>query len=103
MIADERGEDAVYLDLEQPQDRARLADPAGYLARLDDKLVVLDEIHRAPELFTVLRGEIDARRRRGRPVGHFLVLGSAALPLLKQSSESLTWGALGQGVSFSRA
>jgi len=89
MIADERGEDAVYLDLEQPQDRARLADPAGYLARLDDKLVVLDEIHRAPELFTVLRGEIDARRRRGRPVGHFLVLGSAALPLLKQSSESL--------------
>ena len=88
-IADERGDGAVYLDLEQPQDRARLEDAAAYLARLEDKLVVLDEIHRAPELFTVLRGEIDARRRRGRSSGHFLILGSAALPLLKQSSESL--------------
>jgi uncharacterized protein len=37
----------------------------------------------------VLRGQIDARRRTGRPFGHFLILGSAALPLLRQSSESL--------------
>jgi hypothetical protein len=88
-IADARGERAVYLDLERPADRARLSDAAAYLALHADDLVVLDEIHRAPELFAVLRGEIDARRLAGRPAGHFLILGSAALPLLRQSSESL--------------
>ena len=80
---------AVYLDLEQPRDRTLLSDPAAWLSRHAEQLVVLDEIHRAPELFSVLRGEIDARRRAGRAAGHFLILGSAALPLLQQSSESL--------------
>jgi uncharacterized protein len=89
MIADARGRSALYLDLEQASDRARLSDPAAYLALHADKLVVLDEIHRTPEIFDVLRGAIDARRRAGRPFGHFLILGSAALPLLRQSSESL--------------
>jgi predicted AAA+ superfamily ATPase len=88
-IADARGDAALYLDLEQPQDRAKLSDPAAYLALHADKLVVLDEIHRAPEIFDVLRGQIDQRRRAGMPYGHFLILGSAALPLLRQSSESL--------------
>jgi predicted AAA+ superfamily ATPase len=88
-IADARGSEAIYLDLEQPQDRALLADPAAYFARHEAELIILDEIHRAPELFTVLRGEIDARRRAGRATGHFLILGSAALSLLRQSSESL--------------
>jgi hypothetical protein len=88
-IADERGDNAIYLDLQQPQDRARIADPAAYFALHADKLIVLDEIHHAPEIFAVLRGEIDARRRAGRQSGHFLLLGSAALPLLRQSSESL--------------
>lgn len=88
-IADERGENAIYLDLEQPQDLARLTDPAAYLALHAGRLVILDEIHRAPGIFAVLRGEIDARRRAGRPFGHFLLLGSAALSLLRQSSESL--------------
>ena len=88
-ITDARGDAALYLDLEQPQDRAKLADPAAYLALNADRLVILDEIHRAPEIFDVLRGQIDARRRAGRPAGHFLILGSAALPLLRQSAESL--------------
>jgi uncharacterized protein len=88
-IAGERGDGAVYLDLETAQDRTLLTDAAAWLARNADKLVVLDEIHRAPELFTVLRSEIDARRRTGSQNGHFLILGSAALPLLQQSSESL--------------
>jgi uncharacterized protein len=88
-IADEQGTDAVYLDLELAQDRALLSDPAAWLARNPDKLVILDEIHRTPELFTVLRSEIDKRRREGQQNGHFLILGSAALPLLRQSSESL--------------
>lgn len=78
-----------YLDLESPADRARLADPEAYLEAQGDRLVILDEIHRAPELFAVLRGLVDRRRRRGARAGQFLVLGSASPALLRQSSESL--------------
>ncbi len=56
---------ALYLDLELRADRAKLADPALFLKRYADRLVILDEIHRAPELFQDLRGLIDAGRRRG--------------------------------------
>jgi hypothetical protein len=80
---------AIYLDLESEPDRAKLADPALYLPQHADKLVILDEIQRAPELFRTLRGLIDAGRRRGQGKGRFLVLGSASIDLLKQSSESL--------------
>lgn len=80
---------AIYLDLESAADRAKLAEPEQYLALHEDKLVILDEIQRTPELFQSLRGLIDAGRRRGRGKGRFLVLGSASIDLLKQSSESL--------------
>ena len=79
----------IYLDLEQPEDRARLTDPALFLRGLADRLVVLDEVQRVPGLFEVLRGLIDERRREGRRSGHFLLLGSASLDLLRQSAESL--------------
>ncbi len=85
-IADEDG--AVYLDLELPSDRAKLSDPELFFAQYTDKLVILDEIHRMPALFDTLRGVIDQGRRRGRRTGRFLILGSAALDLLRQS-ESL--------------
>lgn len=88
-IAEKRGGGAIYLDLESAADRNRLNDPEAYFTAHADKLVVLDEIHRAPEIFAVLRGQIDARRRAGREGGHFLILGSAALDLMKQASESL--------------
>jgi uncharacterized protein len=88
-IQKELGRRAIYLDLENRADRARIAEPESYLAMHQDKLVILDEIHRAPELFSVLRGQIDERRRMGRPTGHFLILGSAAIQLMRQSSESL--------------
>jgi predicted AAA+ superfamily ATPase len=84
-----RGFDALYLDLESEQDRARLAQPELYLADHQDKLVILDEVHRAPGLFPVLRGLIDRARRAGRTAGQYLLLGSASLDLLKQSGESL--------------
>src|SRR6185503_19822285 len=80
---------AVYLDLESETDRAKLAEPELYLSQHEDKLVILDEIQRTPQLFRSLRGLIDAGRRRGRGKGRFLVLGSASIDLLKQSSESL--------------
>jgi hypothetical protein len=80
---------AVYLDLEAEADRAKLSEPELYLPQHEDKLVILDEIQRAPQLFRSLRGLIDAGRRRRRGKGRFLVLGSASIDLLKQSSESL--------------
>ena len=83
------GRPSVYLDLESPSDRARLADPEAYFADHEAELVVLDEVHRVPELFRTLRGVIDRGRRRGRRTGRFLLLGSAAIDLLRQSGESL--------------
>lgn len=80
---------AIYLDLESEQDRAKLAQPELYLADHLDKLVILDEVHRAPGLFPVLRGLIDRARRDGRRTGQYLLLGSASLDLLKQSGETL--------------
>lgn len=80
---------ALYLDLESEHDRAKLAQPELYLADHQDRLVILDEVHRAPGLFPVLRGLIDQGRRAGRKSGQYLLLGSASLDLLKQSGETL--------------
>jgi predicted AAA+ superfamily ATPase len=88
-LADEERDHARYLDLELPSDRIKLADPELYFAGHQDKLVILDEIHRTPDIFQVLRGVIDRRRRKGIKVGEFLVLGSASMDLLRQSAESL--------------
>ena len=84
-----RTRDAVYLDLENGDDRERLSEPNLFLESLEDRLVILDEIHRTPELFQTLRGVIDRGRRKGKGVGRFLMLGSASLDLLRQSGESL--------------
>ena len=54
---------ALYLDLESREDRNRLKDPALFFEKAEDRLVILDEIHRAPNLFDVLRGVIDEGRR----------------------------------------
>ena len=88
-IAQSVDADSVYLDLESPADRARLSDPELYLDDHEDKLVILDEVHRAPELFQSLRGLIDRGRRRGIRSGRFLLLGSASMDLLRQSGETL--------------
>ncbi len=80
---------SLYLDLESPADRAKLSDPESYLPEHENELVILDEVHRLPELFQILRGLIDRGRRRGKSGGQFLLLGSASVDLLKQSGESL--------------
>jgi uncharacterized protein len=80
---------SIYIDLESTSGRARLAEPELYLSRQEDKLVILDEVHRMPELFQNLRGLIDQGRRKGLKTGRFLLLGSASIDLMKQSSESL--------------
>jgi hypothetical protein len=80
---------ALYLDLESERDRAKLREPELYLADHLDRLVILDEVHRTPGLFPVLRGLIDRARRAGQVSGLYLLLGSASLDLLKQSGETL--------------
>jgi predicted AAA+ superfamily ATPase len=86
-VAEQTG--ALYLDLEAREDREKLSDPALFLRAYEDRLVILDEIHRVPELFQALRGLIDQGRRHGRRHGRFLMLGSASVDLLRQSGESL--------------
>lgn len=80
-----RDMDAVYLDLEAERDRRKLRDAFLFLSRYEHSCVVLDEVQRMPGLFELLRGMVDANRRPGR----FLLLGSAAPPLLQQSAETL--------------
>lgn len=80
---------SIYLDLENDEDVQKLQDPAHYLNLHQDKLVVIDEIQRYPDLFKSLRGVIDKGRQEGKANGRFLLLGSASNDLLKQSSESL--------------
>ena len=82
-------QNALYLDLEDIQERDKLSNAAVFLAAYEDRLVILDEIHRVPDLFLTLRGLIDQGRRRGQRTGRFLLLGSASLDLMRQSGESL--------------
>ncbi len=74
----------TFFDLENPEDLARLQDPMLALKGLEG-LIVLDEIQRLPELFSILRVLVDRPKTRAR----FLILGSASPELLKQGSESL--------------
>ena len=78
-----------YLDLESQRDLRKLSDPEDYLSQREDKLVILDEIQRIPDLFISLRGLIDEGRSKGRKAGRFLLLGSASLDLIQRSSETL--------------
>ena len=84
-----RQQSSVYLDLEDENDRAKLTNPSQYLEDHESDLVILDEVHRVPEIFQQLCGVIDRGRRRGKANGRLLLLGSAAMDLLKQSGESL--------------
>ncbi|MFH1726450.1 MAG: ATP-binding protein [Elusimicrobiota bacterium] len=74
-----------YLDLENPTDRARLEeDPEGLLTG-HSRGVIIDEVQRWPEIFPVLRGAVDRKRR----LGAFVLTGSAAPSLMKQAGETL--------------
>ena len=81
--------DSVYLDLERPRDLAKLHDIEQFCELNSEKLLILDEVQRIPDIFAPLRSIIDERRRKGKRVGQFLLLGSASLDLLQQSSETL--------------
>lgn len=80
---------AIYLDLEDRLDLQKVSDIKAFYEENSNKLIILDEIQRLPEVFSQLRGIIDRERRKGNKTGLFLFLGSASIELLKQSSESL--------------
>ena len=80
---------SLYLDLELPSAQRQLDDPEAFLLTHRNRLVILDEVQRLPEIFAVLRAIIDIRIRSGEPSGQFLLLGPATGVLLQQSSESL--------------
>ncbi len=80
---------SVYLDLENRTDLQKIQDIEAFHRENSDKLLILDEVQRLPEIFAPIRGLIDAERHKGHKTGHFLFLGSASLDLLQQSSESL--------------
>lgn len=86
-IGSEQG--ALYLDCESPADRSKLYDPETYFTDRFGTLIILDEVHRVPELFPILRGMIDEARRRGIRNNMYLLLGSASIDLLDRSAESL--------------
>lgn len=76
---------SLYLDLENPLDVRRLADPYTFLTDNKEKCIIIDEVQTMPSLFSVLRSVIDNDRRHGR----FILLGSASPQLVKGVSESL--------------
>ncbi|SFE15994.1 hypothetical protein SAMN05518672_104706 [Chitinophaga sp. CF118] len=80
---------AVYLDLENRLDLEKVRDIATFHAENTEKLIILDEVQRIPEVFAPLRGIIDKERRKGNKAGQFLFLGPTSIHLLQQSSESL--------------
>ncbi len=80
---------AIYLDLENTLDAVKASDINAFHAANRNKLIILDEVQRTPEIFAPLRGIIDKERRKGNRTGLFLFLGSASMELLQQSGESL--------------
>jgi predicted AAA+ superfamily ATPase len=80
---------SIYLDLESDTDFNKLTDAEAYLKRLEGSLVIIDEVQRKPDLFRILRGIVDERKRKGERFAQFLLLGSASRELLQHSSETL--------------
>lgn len=84
-LAAQFSREAVYYDLENPDDYHQFANPSLLLEPLKDQTVILDEVQRVPALFPALRGLIDRHRQPGR----FILLGSASPELIRDTSESL--------------
>lgn len=80
---------AVYIDLEDRQDRQKVENIKEFYRANKNRLIILDEVQRLPHVFEEIRGVIDAERRADHRDGLFLFLGSASLDLLRQSGESL--------------
>jgi len=78
-------QDFIYLDLQNRDDIAKLSEPGLFFQANRQKTICLDEIQLIPEMFSILRSEIDLNRRPGK----FILLGSASRDLIQHSAESL--------------
>src|ERR1041385_2380636 len=67
------GKNTVYLDLELDTDLNKLTDTEAYLRRFENQLLIIDEVQRKPDLFRILRGLVDIRKRAGEKGGQFLL------------------------------
>lgn len=72
-------------DLENPEHLTSLETPMLTLQKFADRLIIIDEIQRRPELFPILRVLVDDPKNKYT----FLILGSASRDFIQQSSESL--------------
>jgi hypothetical protein len=74
-----------YFSLEDPDTRAfATEDPRAFLRQAAGG-AILDEVQRAPELFSYLQGIVDAERRMGR----FILTGSSQFELIESITQSL--------------
>jgi len=78
-------DDFLYLDLQNMADLNKLSEPLLFFEANKNAVICLDEIQQIPQLFSVLRSEIDRDRRNGR----FILLGSASQDLIQKTSETL--------------
>lgn len=62
---------SVCIDLENPNDLLMLTDSLSFFELHCDKLIILDEIQRTPEIFTIIRGVIDRNRAEGAETNSF--------------------------------
>jgi len=75
----------AYVSLENPDDQAyALEDPRGFLGQFEEG-VILDEVQRAPELFSYIQGIVDVEQRPG----HFILTGSQNFLLVERITQSL--------------
>ncbi len=74
-----------WFDLENTQHKILLEDPLEAMRPYRDRLVIIDEAQRMPDLFPALRVLVDEDRKPGS----YLLLGSAAPNLRRQRAESL--------------
>jgi len=85
MYVEQYAHDAVFFDLENPEDLLRLENPMLAFSDISKKLIVIDEIQLKPNLFPILRVLVDKPSNTNK----FLILGSASRDLIQQSSETL--------------
>jgi uncharacterized protein len=85
IIRSENKNASYYFDLESPADFSRFEDPEYFLQSLEAERIIIDEVQRKPELFTLLRSLVDKNKKKGK----YLLLGSASPHLVKGVSETL--------------
>jgi len=77
--------EVVIVDLEKPSDLNKLTDAERFFETNKDKLVIIDEVQRRPDLFPIIRSAIDDHRVPSR----FILLGSSSDEIIIKSTESL--------------